>query len=104
MARDIIRLSGFVPDREIEIVYTGVRPGEKLLEELIGDGEMPEVSPVPKIMMVRSNSSSNVASSDAIAHLEQCALDGRDEDVIEQLRRIIPSFAPLPRNRSVLRA
>ena len=39
MARDMIRLSGKVPDQDIQIVYTGMRPGEKLYEELITHGE-----------------------------------------------------------------
>ncbi len=54
MARDLIRLSGKDPDGEIEIEYTGLRPGEKLYEELITEGEGIVSTRHEKIMVLRS--------------------------------------------------
>ena len=53
MARDMIRLSGKVPDQDIQIVYTGLRPGEKLYEELITQGEGIVATAHEKIMVLR---------------------------------------------------
>lgn len=55
MARDMIRLSGKEPDVDIKIVYTGLREGEKLYEELITIGE--DILPTghEKVMVLRSN-------------------------------------------------
>jgi len=40
LAKAMIKLSGFIPDKDIQIVYTGLRPGEKLYEELLTDAEL----------------------------------------------------------------
>ena len=55
MARDLIRLSGREPDKDIEIVYTGLREGEKLYEELITAGEDIAGTRHEKIMVLLSN-------------------------------------------------
>jgi len=55
MARDLIRLSGKEPDQDIEIKYTGLRPGEKLFEEIVGQGEDLLPTDHDKIMMIRPN-------------------------------------------------
>jgi len=52
LARDLIRLHGLVPDEDIEIIFTGVRPGEKMHEELAGDTEELASSDHPKIHVV----------------------------------------------------
>ena len=53
MARDLIRLSGFDPDVDIKIEYVGLRPGEKLYEELITEGENIVPTPHEKIMVLK---------------------------------------------------
>ena len=55
MARDLIRLSGKEPDRDIEIVFTGLRPGEKLYEELITNDEGVVETEHEKIMVLRNS-------------------------------------------------
>jgi FlaA1/EpsC-like NDP-sugar epimerase len=55
MARDLIRLSGKEPDKDIKIVFTGLREGEKLYEELITVGEGIVPTKHEKIMALRSD-------------------------------------------------
>ena len=54
LARNLIRLSGFVTGGDIQIVYSGIRPGEKLQEELVGMGQVAEPSTVEGILQVQA--------------------------------------------------
>jgi FlaA1/EpsC-like NDP-sugar epimerase len=94
MARNLIRLSGFVPEQDIEIIFTGLRPGEKLSEELVGDDEHAEPSSVEKVMRVRSTAQPAVAELGArVAELERFAFEGDIDGTRHQLGIIVPSFA-----------
>lgn len=55
MARDLIRLNGLEPDRDIKIAYTGLRPGEKMYEELFYDPASVDRTSHSKIFMTRNN-------------------------------------------------
>ncbi len=93
MARDVIRLCGFVPDEEIPITFVGLRPGEKLFEELVGQNETIVPSGIQSIRKVRP-----LLVPDPpvlyrqIDELERLAMSGDVDRVIAQLRVIVPEF------------
>jgi FlaA1/EpsC-like NDP-sugar epimerase len=95
MARTLIRLSGFVPDEEIPIVFTGVRPGEKLYEELAGLQEMLEPSGTPKINRLKRNAPIDRAA--LIERLEELVLAahrGSSPELQRLLQRLVPTYNP----------
>jgi FlaA1/EpsC-like NDP-sugar epimerase len=95
LARNLIRLSGFVPDLDISIVYTGIRPGEKLFEELVADDERAEPSEVEKILKLTAVSPRSAAFlRRQIPALEQAAADGDTPLTLRLLHELIPAFTP----------
>ena len=54
LAEDLISLSGLTPHSDIQIVYTGIRPGEKLYEELVVDTEQIQSTAHPKVFLARA--------------------------------------------------
>lgn len=96
MARDLIRLSGKEPDRDIKIVYTGLRPGEKLYEELITHGEGIVQTKHKKIMVLRRNGEVT-HRAEALAMLETLVQDAGAHDAFRikaTLNRWIPEYVP----------
>jgi len=92
LARDMIRLSGFTED-EVRIEFTGLRPGEKLYEELLADGEATLQTPHPKLRIARPTA---VLDAAWLAELEGwLAASWRDEaEVKAGLRRWVPEYRP----------
>ncbi|MBK9307132.1 MAG: polysaccharide biosynthesis protein [Nitrospira sp.] len=95
LARNLIRLAGLMPDEDIAISFVGLRPGEKLYEELVGREEAVEPSQLEKIMKVRSARPWTLyALQPRIAMLEQAAARQDADRVIDLLRELVPSFTP----------
>lgn len=101
LANKMIRLAGFVPDKDIEIKVIGLRPGEKLYEELLNDTSSTLPTHHEKIMIAKevfedfSNLSVNVSDLIAIANTFN------REDVVVKMKEIVPEFISLNSNYQV---
>ena len=95
LARNLIRLSGLIPHEDIPIAFIGLRPGEKLHEELAGDGEALEPAAVEKVLRVRAKTPVDPEQlRRELATLVDWATLGQSNDVLLTLRRIVPNFTP----------
>jgi FlaA1/EpsC-like NDP-sugar epimerase len=94
LAHDLIRLSGLEEGVDIEIVYTGVRPGEKLYEEVFFGGEDVRLTHHPKVL----RACGDTADPRLLAFVESLissaiAYTSDDRDLRDQLRNLVPDFA-----------
>ncbi len=95
LARRLIRLRGLRPEIDIPIVYTGLRPGEKMHEDLLGDGEERSLTAHPHIFRVRTDSPGDCASLQARVD-DLIALAGRRQNdrLLALLGEIVGLQAP----------
>jgi FlaA1/EpsC-like NDP-sugar epimerase len=97
LARDMIRLSGLRPYEDIDIVYTGARPGEKLFEELGLDGEQTETTRHPKIFVGRLESYPGDRVDFALRRLAELIGDDRPDALRAFLSELLPESRLAPR-------
>ena len=95
LARNLIKLSGYVPDKDIKIVYTGLRPGEKLYEELIMAEEKENMKLVfgNKIFVTAPVDMDYDVFNKNLEELYKAAFDA-PEKVRDVIKKIVPNFDP----------
>ena len=103
LARELIRLSGFVPDEDVEIKFVGLRPGEKMFEEMLTEKERSRAlgdSGHEKIFIAQVEEVDGEKLEKDIRELERLAKAMDTEGIIKKLREMVPSYQP---NRDMLK-
>jgi FlaA1/EpsC-like NDP-sugar epimerase len=107
LAQDLIRLSGLEPGKDIEIVFTGIRPGEKLSEALWDEGADYVATIHPDILRLDENEVlSNTTLQTAVQTLIDLGIDGDPDKIVDMLNKMVPgamvSSTPSPDLISVI--
>jgi FlaA1/EpsC-like NDP-sugar epimerase len=107
LAQDLIRLSGLEPGKDIEIIFTGIRPGEKLSEALWDEGADYVPTQHPDILRLNENGiSTSIELQGAVTDLIGLAKQSDPDQIVRMLNRIVPgavvSSKPLPDITSVI--
>lgn len=92
MAKKMIKLSGLELGKDIEIVYTGLRPGEKLYEELLNKEENALPTYHPKILIAKVRHYESSYLNKSISLLDGFCVNENEEQLVQQLKKLIPEF------------
>ena len=92
LARKMIRLAGYIPEVDIKIEFTGLRPGEKLYEELLNNKEITQNTHNPKIMIAAVHQYDFETVSAQIDELIQYSLHSKNFLTVSLMKKIVPEF------------
>ncbi|HXI33809.1 MAG TPA: nucleoside-diphosphate sugar epimerase/dehydratase, partial [Gemmatimonadales bacterium] len=94
LAEQLIRLSGFTPHQDIKIEFTGLRPGEKLDEELVGGTEDTVSTSVDKIRVVERNGANGPEVERGLEQLLHVLARGDHADMMRAVSTLVPEYGP----------
>ncbi len=94
MAKQMIRLAGLTPEEDIQIQFTGLRPGEKLFEELFHEEEALQGTSHPKIMLSNSREVDWDEVQQRLTLIRQACADRDIPAVVALLQQLVPEFTP----------
>ena len=92
LARRMIELAGFVPDKDIKIVYSGLRPGEKLYEEVLSDVENTYPTQHDRIRIAHVREYAYEDALKFVAELEVLSREVRIPEMVKRMKQIVPEF------------
>ncbi len=92
LAKKMIALAGYKPEIDIKIIYTGLRPGEKLYEEVLSDCEHTLPTYHPKIKLAQAQRNNYYSLNEMIIELVKEAKKEFDWDCVKIMKRIVPEF------------
>jgi FlaA1/EpsC-like NDP-sugar epimerase len=94
LANRMILLSGLEPNRDIPVVVTGLRPGEKLFEEILADSESTVQTHHPKIFIAKVTGLELDSIRAGISSLQDCLLHSDRDCIMVNLQSLVPEYAP----------
>lgn len=94
LAKEIIRLSGFEPDKDIPIVFTKPRPGEKFFEDILTAEEGTIATQNQKIFMAKLSEVDAIKLEEGLRKIKDLAAKNNRKEITEVLKSLIPSYKP----------
>lgn len=92
LARNMIRLTGLQPEQDIAIVFSGMRPGEKLFEELLNANENTIPTHHPRILIAQVNPEDYTTVTRGLEMLDDARKNGDDVEMVRRIKDMVPDF------------
>jgi O-antigen biosynthesis protein WbqV len=92
LARQMIRLAGLQPDRDVRIEFSGLRPGEKLFEEIFHGAEAPVPTEMDGVLVAAVRAGDHCAIAAALSELEDACCRADESGALAVIRRLVPEY------------
>jgi len=92
LAKEMIKLSGFEPDKDIAIIFTGIRPGEKLFEEILTAEEGTVATKNKKIFTAKLSDIDFISLCDNLNELKDITIQANKDLIVSKLKKIVPYY------------
>ena len=99
LAKQLARLSGLTPGKDIQIIYTGLRIGEKLHEKLFHKDEKKITTDHPDIIIAKSRELNFLKINDKINKMDELLIKNKEGEAIKQLKELVLEFSIDPKNK-----